>query len=62
MNQGMDEIEGEGERMIHCSPEEPLFVIAAGTLLILFIDIHNAWDNVTYTAIELSQHQHKSQD
>ena len=39
-----------------------LFVIAAATVLLLFIGIHNAWDNVTYTAIELSRPQNKSQD
>ncbi len=39
-----------------------LFVIAAGTVLLLFIGIHNAWDTVTYIAIELSQPQNKSQD
>jgi hypothetical protein len=43
-------------------PEPALFVIAAGTVLLLFIGIHNAWDNVTYIAIELSQPQNKSQD
>src|SRR6267154_3989129 len=35
-------------------PAPALFVIAAATVLLLFIGIHNAWDNVTYTAIELS--------
>jgi hypothetical protein len=39
-----------------------LFVIAAATVLLLFIGIHNAWDNVTYAAIELSQPQNKPQD
>jgi hypothetical protein len=39
-----------------------LFVIAAATLLLLFIGIHNAWDNVTFIALELSQPQNKSQD
>jgi len=39
-----------------------LFVIGAVTVLLLFIGIHNAWDNVTYTAIELSGPQNKSQD
>src|SRR5215472_12673583 len=29
-------------------PVPALFIIAAGTLLLLFIGIHNAWDNVTY--------------
>jgi len=31
-------------------------------VLLLFIGIHNAWDNVTYIVIELSQPQNKSQD
>jgi hypothetical protein len=39
-----------------------LFVIAAATVLLLFIGIHNAWDNVTYIAIELSQPENKRQD
>ena len=43
-------------------PAPALFIIAAGTLLLLFIGIHNAWDNVTYTAFELYRPQNKSQD
>ncbi len=43
-------------------PAPALFVIAAATLLLLFIGIHNAWDNVTYIAIELSQPENKRQD
>jgi hypothetical protein len=43
-------------------PAPTLFVIAAGTLLLLFIGIHNAWDNVTYIVTELAQPQNKSQD
>ncbi len=43
-------------------PAPALFVIAAGTVLLLFIGIHNAWDNVIYIAIELSRSQNKSQD
>ncbi len=43
-------------------PVPALFVIAAGTVLLLFIGIHNAWDNVLYITIELSQPQNKSQD
>jgi hypothetical protein len=43
-------------------PAPALFVIAAGAVLLLFIGIHNAWDNVTYIAIELSRPQNKSQD
>ncbi len=45
---------------IHPSPA--LFVIAAATVLLLFIGIHNAWDNVTYVAIDLSQPENKRQD
>ena len=43
-------------------PAPALFVIAAVTLLLLFIGIHNAWDTVTYIAIEHSQPENKSQD
>jgi hypothetical protein len=43
-------------------PVPALFIIAAGTILLLFIGIHNAWDNITYTAIELIQPQNKSED
>ena len=39
-----------------------LFGIAAVTVLLLFIGIHNAWDTVTYVAIEYSQPENKSQD
>src|SRR5207245_5779269 len=37
-------------------------LVAAGTVLLLFIGIHNAWDNVIYIATELSRPQNKSQD
>jgi hypothetical protein len=43
--------------LLLANPALALFVIAAATVLLLFIGIHNAWDNVTYIAIELSQHQ-----
>ena len=43
-------------------PVPALFVIAAATVLLLFIGIHNAWDNVTYIAIELIQPENNSQD
>ena len=38
-------------------PVSALFVIAAVTMLLLFIGIHNAWDVVTYTAFERCQPQ-----
>ncbi len=44
------------------NPALALFVIAAATVLLLFIGIHNAWDNVTFITIELSRPQDKSQD
>jgi hypothetical protein len=44
------------------NPAPALFVIAAGTVLLLFTGIHNAWDNVTYLAIDLSQPENKRQD
>ena len=43
-------------------PAPALFVIAAATVLLLFIGIHNAWDNVTYLVLELSQPENKRQD
>jgi len=44
------------------TPALALFVTGAATVLLLFIGIHNAWDNVTYIVIELSQPENKSQD
>ena len=43
-------------------PGPVLFIIAAVTMLLLFMGIHNAWDVVTYLAIERSQPQDPSQD
>src|SRR5438876_4253186 len=43
-------------------PVPALFVIAAAALLLLFIGIHNAWDTVTYIALERYQPENKSQD
>jgi hypothetical protein len=44
------------------NPAPALFVIGAVTVLLLFIGIHNAWDTLTYIAIELFQPENKSQD
>ncbi|HEV2579809.1 MAG TPA: hypothetical protein VGT44_03060 [Ktedonobacteraceae bacterium] len=44
----------------HAAPA--LFVIAAATLLLLFIGIHNAWDVVTYTAFERPRQESTSQN
>jgi hypothetical protein len=40
-------------------PQRVLFMVAATCLLLLFIGIHNAWDTVTYIAIEHLQKQAK---
>ncbi len=42
------------------NPSLALFGIAAVTLLLLFIGIHNAWDTVTYVAAGLSEPENKS--
>src|SRR2546421_5199885 len=44
------------------NPAPALFVIGAITVLLLFIGIHNAWDNVIYIAVDRSQPENKSQD
>ena len=36
------------------NPTPALFVVGAATMLLLFIGIHNAWDNVTYMVLNLS--------
>ncbi|HEV2826919.1 MAG TPA: hypothetical protein VGW76_04895 [Pyrinomonadaceae bacterium] len=36
-------------------PRRVLFIIAATALLLLFIGIHNAWDTVTYIAIDQAE-------
>ncbi|HBB88389.1 MAG TPA: hypothetical protein DC047_12315 [Blastocatellia bacterium] len=40
-------------------PRRVLFIVAATALLLLFIGIHNAWDTVTFIAVE---HMQKGQD
>ena len=37
------------------NPAPALFIIAAATVLLLFIGIHNSWDTVTYGAIQRAQ-------
>ncbi|MFL6234305.1 MAG: hypothetical protein ACJ76N_14310 [Thermoanaerobaculia bacterium] len=38
-----------------------LFVIAGTALLLLFVGIHNAWDAVTYIAIDMRQQRDRSE-
>lgn len=42
-----------GAILLPSIPSEALFALAGGTLLLIFIAIHNAWDIVTYIAIGL---------
>ncbi len=44
------------------SPAPVLFVVGAATVLLLLIGIRNAWDSVTYLAIERARPDRKSQD
>ena len=48
--------------MLSVDPVPTLFGIGAALLLLLFIGIHNAWDNLTYITTDLSQPQNKIQD
>ncbi len=43
--------------LLRRDPAPCLFVIAATALLLLFVGIHNAWDAVTYIAIERPRHR-----
>jgi hypothetical protein len=43
-------------------PAAAMFVVAAVTLMLLFVSIHNAWDIVLYLAIEMNQSDNKGQD
>ncbi|HEY3991883.1 MAG TPA: hypothetical protein VGM01_03280 [Ktedonobacteraceae bacterium] len=49
--------------MLPDDPAPALFIIAAVTLLFLFIGIHNAWDTLTYMAVErFGSEEKKRQD
>jgi hypothetical protein len=44
------------------NPAPALFVIAAATVLLVFIGIHNSWDTVTYLATDYLPRENKNQD
>jgi hypothetical protein len=46
-----------GAVTLNRDPRQALFVIAAMSLLLLFIGMHNAWDTVTYIAVEGPPHR-----
>jgi len=48
--------------LLPTNPTPLLFVIATATVLLLFIGIHNAWDNVTYIALEFSPSEDTPQE
>jgi hypothetical protein len=48
--------------LLAVNPAPALFITGAATLLLLFIGIHNAWDNVTYIVIAQARPENKSQD
>lgn len=41
-----------GSLVLTAAPRPSLFVVAASALLLLFVGIHNAWDTVTFIAVE----------
>ena len=43
-------------------PTQALFIVATATVLLLFAGIHNAWDNVTFIALELTQRENTPQE
>jgi len=46
-----------GGLLLFWDPRWPLFVVAAAALGLLFNGIHNAWDSVTYIAINHNRHK-----
>jgi hypothetical protein len=44
-----------GAVALHAGTMVPLFVIAAATLLLLCVGIHNAWDTVTYLIVNAAR-------
>ena len=48
--------------LLPSQPTQALYIIAAATVLLLFVGVHNAWDNVTFIAIELTQRENTRQE
>jgi hypothetical protein len=48
--------------LLSVDPTLILFFIGAAVVLLLFIGIHNAWDNVTYIALEFSEPEDTPQE
>jgi hypothetical protein len=41
-----------GGAILHLHPEVALFLVAAVTITLIYIGIHNAWDSVAYIAVQ----------
>lgn len=48
--------------LLEGKPSTALFVVGAATVLLLFIGIHNAWDNVTYLVVDHMQRPSEEPD
>jgi hypothetical protein len=48
--------------MLPINPSLALYLVSAVMVVLLFLGIHNAWDLVTYLAIDRSHPEHKDQD
>jgi len=48
--------------VLPANPGLTLYMIGAATVLLLFLGIHNAWDLVTYLAVERSHSENKSRE
>jgi hypothetical protein len=48
--------------VLPANPAPALYVVSAAVMLLLFLGIRNAWDNVTYLAVERAHSEDKSPD
>jgi hypothetical protein len=51
-----------GAALLNRNPSMALFLVAATSLLLLFNGIHNAWDTVTYIAVQRQENKNKQKD
>ena len=49
-----------GFRLIRAHEVDTLYVVAAATLILVFVGIHNAWDTVTYVIAQRSREARKA--
>ena len=46
--------------MLSANPAPALYIVSAAMMMLLFIGIRNAWDNMTYLAVERAHSENKS--